>query len=74
MPTSVTIHSLLKNGVKRGGDEAIINVAILIKQLDWNEKVLFRNIFDKIVNILHWNKEGVGLYFVDIPRDKENEF
>ena len=74
VPTLVTIHSLLKNGLKNVNNKVKVNIVALTNQLDESDKKLFCDIFGKITNILQWNKENVGLYFIDIPKDKKNEF
>lgn len=74
VPTLVTIHSLLKNGLKNVNNKVKVNIVALTNQLDESDKKLFCDIFGEITNMLQWNKENVGLYFIDIPKDKENEF
>lgn len=57
----------MKNGIKRVDIETKISIVVLTEQLEEDDKKLFLNVFNKITGIL-------GLYFIDIPREKENNF
>ena len=63
VPTLVTIHSLLKNGIK----DEVINIVILSEDLDKNSKQVFVNVFDEIVKKLKKSISKVKLYYLSIP-------
>lgn len=63
VPTLVTIHSLLKNGIK----DEVINIVILSEDLDENSKQVFVNVFAEIVKKLKKSISKVKLYYLRIP-------
>ena len=65
VPTLVTIHSLLKNGIK----DEVINIVILSEDLDKNSEQVFVNVFKEIVKKLKKSISisKVKLYRLSIP-------
>ena len=64
VPTLVTIHSLLKNGIK--GVKSNINIVVLSEGLEYEEREVFDSIFKKMAGAL-LKEKTVMLYFIDIP-------
>lgn len=67
VPTLVTIHSLLKNGV----ENELTNIIVLTNGLNKDDKTLFGKIVNEIIMGLKKSSKNVKLYFLDISQSEE---